>query len=165
MVKNTGISIISDMLSGRHRIYGRLAHIRRAAAAVLAVTAGLLVCGCDPHGMSVEQFSSTEKISLQVKGSVMLEYSPERHQLGFNPGKCEFRVHDDNMADYFILTCRTMPTAVGQTVTADLVYTTADDVATRRELEFEVTDMDEGDGRIWLWCSKAKIGIVVMAMR
>lgn len=125
----------------------------------------ILICGCGPHMFTIEEFSETENISLRIKGARILEYKAETHQLGFNREKCEFRVHDDDMADYFIITCDEMPSQTGQKVTADLKYTTPDDVKTRNGVEFEVTGIGTGDGRIWLWNQKYQIGAVVKALQ
>ena len=67
------------------------------------------------------------------------------------------------MANYFILKCKSFP-EVGNTVEADLIYTTADDIKTR-SLSFKVTDADSGTGKIWLWCQPKKIGVIIKVLQ
>lgn len=137
----------------------------RHIPASLAMTVLLLAAsGCDRRIFTVEQFTAVDEISLVIKGSTLLEYSPNTHQLGFSRDRCEFRVSDDNMADYFFLTCNELPSMTGQVIKADLEYTTPDDIKSRPGLELEVTGIDENSGKIWLWNERYQIGIVVMPL-
>lgn len=135
-------------------------YIKAATAVAMA-----FICSCEPRTFTMEQFSATEEISLRIKGARLLEYKAETHQLGFSRSKCEFRVHDDDMANYFIIRCSEMPSTTGQKVTADIEYTTSDDVKSRNGLEFEVADIEDGSGKIWLWNQKYQIGAVVKALQ
>ena len=58
-----------------------------------------------------------------------------------------------------------MPSTTGQKVTADIEYTTPDDVKSRNGLEFEVADIEDSSGKIWLWNQKYQIGAVVKALQ
>lgn len=133
--------------------------------AMTAAAACISVCSCEPHVFTIVEFTETEDISLRIKGAGLLEYKAETHQLGFNRSECEFRVHDDDMANYFIIKCNEMPSATGQKVTADIEYTTPDDVKTRNGIEFEVANINDSNGKIWLWNQKYQIGAVVMALQ
>ncbi len=133
---------------------------------IMATVAAMgIICGCEQHVFTVEQFNETESISLSIKGARIIEYKAETHQMGFNLVECEFRVHDDDMANYFIIRCNEMPSTTGQKVTADIEYTTPDDVKSRNGLEFEVTDIEDSSGKIWLWNQKYQIGAVVKALQ
>lgn len=133
--------------------------IIRAAAAILA---GAMLSGCELYQFTVEEFAGIDEISLTIKGTKTFVYSPERHQIGFNPDKYEFRVSDDNMADYFFLDCDDMPVRTDQVLTGDLEYTTPDDIKSRHGLDLRVTDVR--NGKIWLWNQKYRIGIVVATL-
>ncbi len=136
--------------------------MKRYGTAYMAavILAALVMQSCDRYNFSEEDFAEIGNISLHVNGALMLDYSPERHQIGFSPDRIEFRVSDDGMADYFFLSCDEMPSQTGQRLHADLEYTTPDDIKTKKGIEFVVTDMDSG-GLIWLWNSRYGIGAVV----
>ena len=121
----------------------------------------LCFCGCkrfDPEEILLPR----EDISLTVKGEVMLTYDPMTFQLGYNEDRNEFRVFDDNVGNWFTLTCSSRPTGTGDTLSADLSWTTENSTKSRRGLQFSVERTDS-DGKIWLWCKEEAIGIVVKA--
>ena len=131
-------------------------------AAILAF--GLAaVSGC-VKGYGFEKLQENSDIGLMVKGSYAVRYDEANFQMGFNEDRKEFWVTDDNMADYFVLRCGKMPEP-GGTLTADVVYTTRDDVKSRSGLEFEVQDYDSDSGKIKLWNQSYRIGVIVMILR
>ena len=103
---------------------------------------------------------SRSDISLTIKGKLQMSFDEMTCQLGYNTDRNEFRVYNDKLTDWFILRCSAKPTSNGQKVTADLEYTTKDDVKTLTGLEFIVQDTSS-DGLIWLWDKKKKTGVVV----
>ena len=128
---------------------------------LIASVLSVLPAGCVQSPFSEKEFSGKEEISLYINGILLHEYIPETHQLGYNPSKNEIRICNDNMSDYFILDFDEMPSEEGQTVTATIEYTTADDIKIKKGLEFNVTKTDIAEGKIWLWSSKGKIGAVI----
>ena len=122
-----------------------------------------LLAGCI-QGLTLEEFSNESDIGLIIRNSYQLRYELTGYQIGCNESRNEFWVMDDDMANYFILTCKSFP-EVGGTVEADLIYTTADDVKTRSGLSFKVTDADSGTGKIWLWCQPKKIGVIIKVLQ
>ena len=98
-----------------------------------------------------------------MKGELEMTFDENTCQLGYNTGRNEFRVYDEKLANWFVLRCSAKPTSEGQKITADLEYTTADDVKTLTGLEFTVEDTNS-DGFIWLWNRDKKIGIVVKSL-
>lgn len=102
-------------------------------------------------------------ISLTVKGELMMSFNENTCQLGYNSEKNEFRVYDDKLANWFVLRCNASPDTEGQVVTADLEYTTSNDLKTHKGLEFSVEQVKSG-GLIWLWNEDKRIGIVVKAL-
>lgn len=106
---------------------------------------------------------SRSDISLTMKGELEMTFDENTCQLGYNTGRNEFRVYDEKLANWFVLRCSAKPTSEGQKITADLEYTTADDVKTLTGLEFTVEDTNS-DGFIWLWNRDKKIGVVVKVL-
>ena len=101
-----------------------------------------------------------QDISLTVKGTEVLAYDPETFQIGYNERKNEFRVFDDNMGNWFVLTCKERPSAEGQTLKADIRWTATNTTRSRTGLYFKVEKTDSS-GQIWLWCEDEAIGVVV----
>lgn len=124
--------------------------------------AALLVASACQYNVE-EVLLSRSDISLSVKGELQMSFDENTCQLGYNTGRNEFRVYDEKLANWFILRCSAKPTSEGQTITADLEYTTADDVKTLTGLEFKVEDTNS-DGLIWLWNRDKKIGVVVKVL-
>lgn len=133
--------------------------MRRYILYVGAALAALTACNENIDEVLLQR----SDISLTVKGELMMSYDENTCQLGYNQERNEFRVYDDNIANWFIISCDAHPSSVGQEVTADLEYTTADDTKTYSNLEFSV-EKTSSDGLIWLWCKDKQIGLVVKAL-
>ena len=72
---------------------------------IIAVLAVILSAnGCKEYNVE-EILLLRDDISLTVKGETVISYDATYYQLGFNVQRNEFRVHDDAMANFFILTC------------------------------------------------------------
>ena len=105
------------------------------------------------------EFVATSDFSLKVKDDMVFRYDPLTCQVAFNREKGEFRVHTDNMSDFYAVTFTELPSTQGQTVTADLTWTTERDVLTRKNLTLEVVRI-EGD-QFWLWSNSGRIGLCI----
>lgn len=121
----------------------------------------MAVClaGCNIYDVEDILLPRTE-ISLTMKGDDVLIYTPYTYQLGYNAEKNEFRVFDDDMAHWFVLSCESRPSTVGQELKADLKWTSPSSTKTRNNLTFRVEKTDAG-GHIWLWCESDAIGVIV----
>ena len=128
---------------------------------LILVSMILCICGCNRFNPE-ELLLPREDISLTVKGEVMLTYDPKTFQLGCNEEGNEFRVFDDNVGNWFTLTCKGRPVLTGDVLSADLAWTTPSSTKTRRGLLFSIEKTDS-DGKIWLWCKEEAIGVVVKA--
>lgn len=106
---------------------------------------------------------SRSDISLTIKGKLQMAFNENTCQLGYNTGRNEFRVYDENLASWFILRCSAKPTSEGQTITADLEYATGKDPKSLTKLEFNV-EKTSSDGLIWLWNNDRNIGVVVKSL-
>ena len=101
-----------------------------------------------------------EDISLSVREQVLMSFDENTCQLGYNSARNEYRVYDENLANWYILKCSAQPPSEGQIVKADLEYTTEKDVKSLTDLEFSV-EKTSSDGLVWLWNKERKIGIII----
>lgn len=127
-----------------------------------ALAVAVLSAGCNPGGQLKEEFMETEDLGLTVGYYSILKYDPLTHQLCYNESRNEFRITDDTMANYFIITCYDSPSS-NSSVKADIIYTTDSDTKRKEGITFEVTKMDDS-GKIWLWNNKNRIGAVVQIL-
>ena len=129
-------------------------------SALLAVALTLSSCS----GNKIDQeFIATSDFSLRVKDETVFKYNPLTCQVAFNRAKNEFRVHTDNMSDYFCLDLSFVPTAEDQKVKGSITWTNHSDVVTKDGLSFVVTKTDRS-GKMWLWCRKERIGAVIQVL-
>lgn len=101
-----------------------------------------------------------EDLMLTWKGDVQLTYAPQTWQYSFNTAKNEYRVNDDNMANYFVIRCSERPSSEGQELSADVEWTVKSNIKRYEGLRFKVEKV-ASDGRIWLWSKSQKIGVVI----
>lgn len=124
-------------------------------AVVLATFAG-----CKSENLS-EEFVLDRTPRMEIKGYTTFLYDPLTCQVGFNQENCEFRVHTDNMSDFFIVRLNEMPSGENQIIEGTAQWTTGDDLHNKKT-RFSVVKMD-GD-RIWLWSAESRIAVVVQAL-
>jgi hypothetical protein len=101
-----------------------------------------------------------DDISLSIREELLMSFDENKCQLGFNSACYEYRVYDENLANWFVLKCSAKPTSEGQKVTVDLEYTTEKGIKTLADLEFSVVQTSS-DGLVWLWNKDRKIGTVI----
>ena len=131
----------------------------RLPASIYMILAVFLLASC--QGMKMDpEFAATTDCNLRVKGTVVFKYSSLTCQQAFNREKCEFRVHTDNMSDYYCVILNSVPTAEGQSVKGSITWTSQSDIVTKKDLSFQVKKTDRS-GRLWLWCRKEQIGVVI----
>ena len=126
---------------------------------IILVSIIMAVTSCRPYDID-EILLQREEVSLTIKGEVVFSLDPVTCQLGYSDKGNTFRVFDDNLGNWFILKCRTSPDTEGQSLKADLEYTTQTDTKTISGLVFTVEKTDR-NGHIWLWNDERKIGVVV----
>jgi len=129
---------------------------------IFPIVIAIILCSCQQGGPYTEAFTANGTIRLEQKGEALCTYDPASYQLAFNREKGEFRVHTDNMSDYFILDLDQIPGEAGQQVTGTIIWTTETDIYTKREITLETAKL-EGD-KIWLWNTKDRIGMVVKVL-
>lgn len=121
----------------------------------------ILLASC--QGKVDPEFIGLQDFGLQVKDTKVFNYNSLTWQTAFNRERCEFRVHTDNMSDYYCVTLNTVPSSEGQKVKGSVVWTSSSDVINKSGLNFSVEKIDRA-GRIWLWCKKERIGAVIQAL-
>lgn len=126
---------------------------------ILTLTLTLCLAGCNRYSPE-EHLLPREDISLTVKGELILSYDPLTFQLGYNEENHEFRVFDDDMGNWFSLSCKGRPVLVGDEISGDLSWTASSTTKSRKGLIFRVEKTDS-KGLIWLWCEDEAIGMVV----
>ena len=134
----------------------------KAIRRILALAAALaLLASCDSR-RERSSFVESGEIRLQVGREVQFRYDPLKCQLSFNRARREFRVQTDNVSDYYVATLSEIPVSEGQTLTADISWTTETDVLNRKNLALEVVRI-EGE-KIWLWSDSGRIGLSVVVL-
>lgn len=119
----------------------------------------LTAAGCEPYDIDLVLLSR-EDVSLTWKGADQIVYEPDTWQIGYNAERNEFRVHDDEMANYFTVKCSARPTDEGQELTADVQWTMISSIKRFDGIRFEVKRVS-ADGYIWMWSKTHNIGVVV----
>lgn len=130
--------------------------MKRLAAYTFLMLAALF-SGCSEARLS-DDFETDDMLRIEIKGYTVFRYDPATCQLGFNRETSEFRVHTDNMSDFFVIDLDEMPTAQEQRVKGMASWTTGDDLHVKKTI-FEVVKIQ--DNRIWLWSSESRIAAVV----
>lgn len=133
----------------------------RKFAAISACLLLLLLCACN-ETRRINAFVENNDIRLQVGSTVHFRYDPLTCQLSFSRDRKEFRAQTDNTSDYYSVVFTEIPSETGQTVGADLTWTTETDILTRKNLTLEVIKT-EGE-KIWLWSSSGRIGLSIMLL-
>lgn len=125
---------------------------------VLLAAAVLLFAACNPE-REMNAFSTGEDVRLVVGNAEQFVYDPAFCQMAYNRDKGQFRAHTDNTSDFFIANMSATPVSLGQSITADITWTTSDDIVSRKNLTLEVIRL-EGD-KVWLWSKSGHIGLTI----
>lgn len=118
------------------------------------------MAGCDEVDLS-EDFKINDQLRMEIKGYVTFSYDPLNCQIGFNRENCEFRVHSDNMSDFFSIRFDEMPASEGQRVYGTASWTTGDNLHSKKTI-FEVVRLESN--KIWVWSSDSRIAAVVQTL-
>ena len=116
--------------------------------------------GCRKSHVS-DDFKLNSTLRMEIKGYITFLYDPLTCQISYNPDKYEFRVHSDNMSDFYMLRLDEMPDRVGQSVNGVASWTTGDDLHSKKTA-FEALKFE--GGKIWLWSSSSRIAVVVQTL-
>lgn len=133
--------------------------MRSENKSILSCLMLVMLAGCNLYDVD-EVLLSRDDVSLTWKGEAVLVYEPDKWQMGYNSAKNEFRVHDDQMADYFVVRCEASPTDEGQELKADVEWTEESSMKRLEGVRLEVKKVS-ADGYVWLWGKNHSVGIVV----
>lgn len=127
----------------------------------LAAAACLALVSCREPEIYTPEFLTDNTLRLAVGKTEIITYDPLICQYAYNTDNLEFRLHTDNMSDYFTLRLQTEPTEEDQYVTAGLLRWTsptgADEV--RKNIALQVVKLE--DDVVWLWYSRESIKMTV----
>lgn len=121
----------------------------------------VLLCACRKDDFR-PVFVQAEEICMMQRGKTIFSYDPMTCQTGFNRKKGEFRVHTDNMSDFYIVTLNRIPVMEGERVEGTIVWTTPTAIYTKKKITLEAAKL-EGD-RIWLWHDQSQTGVMVRTL-
>ena len=116
---------------------------------------GLLSCNSKVE----EEFLLNDGLCLEEGGTTVFSYDPSTCQISYNPTLRQFRVMNDNMSGYYMVTCSDLPSAPGQKLTATVRWSTGTSVQTLSDIQLKVEKV-EGD-QIWLWSSRRRLAVSV----
>lgn len=117
-----------------------------------------LLTACNKNKME-EAVLESEDLCLIIKDKTIFTYDENDCQISFKPSTREFRIGDDTMDDYFILTTSVIPSYKGEKVKGDLLWTSSSSVQSRKYIQFEVQKIE--NGTVWLWSKTDRIAAVV----
>lgn len=123
----------------------------------------LCICLASCSGKVSEEFLANPSLCLESDGDVIFSYSPADCQISFNQDKKQFRVMDDTMSKYYMVTLNDMPSSLGQKLSADIVWVSGNGVQNLSDVELKVEKI-EGD-QVWLWSSRRKLAVSVRIIR
>ena len=123
----------------------------------LIFTCIIMICSCTHWNR--QEFSADGTIKLEVGGKAIFTYDALSCQMSYNSTTGTFRAMTDNASDYFTVAFRSIPSSVGERITADLSWTTANDIIERKDVALEVLRL-EGD-KVWLRNQSGQIALVV----
>ena len=121
-----------------------------------------LACACRDDNFIDPFIERTDEVCMVQRGRTVFTYNPASCQMAFNRERREFRVHTDNMSDFYTVTLSEIPSEQGRKVTGTLVWTDDNEVNARKNVTFTAERL-EGD-RIWLWTANGQIGVVVRVL-
>lgn len=127
---------------------------------ILIISVLLAAVSCTTTQELNEELLQRSEISMTWKSEVQLSYNPLTYQLGHNEARNEYRVYDDLLGNWLVVKCSAKPSYEGQTLTADVTWTTSNNIKRGNDLEFTVQKMDDS-GMIWMWNNSSKIGLVI----
>jgi len=125
---------------------------------LLIVASFALMTACSHN--DIPEILEDDTPSLVIKGVRKFRFDKLTCQESFSISRNEFRIGDDKMSDYFVLTLNQLPVSEGMSVKGKLTWTTDDDIRTIKNQTFSVLKIDENQ-TVWLKCEAENIYVVV----
>lgn len=126
----------------------------------------MLICiaASSCQGSKVDpEFVDTNTTGLTVKEQKVFVFDSMNCQTSFKRESCEYRSFTDNMSDYYCVKLDYVPTENGQKVKGELKWTSKSEIISKKGLSFTVEKTDRS-GRLWLWCRKESIGVIIQTL-
>ena len=126
----------------------------------------MLICiaASSCQGSKVDpEFVGTNTTGLTVKGQKVFVFDSMNCQTSFKRESCEYRSFTDNMSDYYCVKLDYVPTENGQKGKGELKWTSKSEIISKKGLSFTVEKTDRS-GRLWLWCRKESIGVIIQTL-
>ncbi len=123
-----------------------------------AFAAGLLLSSCGSHTYTPE-FLTDSTLRFEAGRQRVFAFTPADCQYTYNLQNCVFRAHTDNMSAFYSVSLASLPTAEGEMIVADLLWSGARGFEERKEIALEVVKL-EGD-TAWLWFSPESLRMTV----
>ena len=121
----------------------------------------LAFTGCDNKKVEMDlDMYNSEQVSLMVRGKKVFVFDELNGQLAYNRTLRQFRAGNDDMSNYFVLTCNDLPREEGQEIRADLQWKSGNAVKNTSGVTLKVEKYD-GTGLVWLWNAADKTGAIV----
>ncbi len=118
--------------------------------AILAAASAALA-SCSKDGEAQEQFMTIcSDYGMTVDGVQVVSIGEYRVQTSFYEDKKQFRVSDDTMENFYVLTVDKIPSGEGSTFEGDLGWGNARTASQKSGLSFKVISVE--DDRFWVWC-------------
>jgi len=128
----------------------------------LYILSGLLLSALFSCGRVAEMDAAlleSETLCLKIKDRMIFTFDEETHQTGYNATLHQFRMGNDDMSEYVVLTCSGALVS-GKAVEASMEWTVNNSIQTHDGISFKVEKMSD-DGTVWLWSATDRIAAVV----
>ena len=135
---------------------------RSLTAYIIAAVCALTATSCHKTLQPDSSFVDSSSIQLSFKGKKILEYCPATFQLAFKASRKEFRMFDDQMKRWCIVTCSELPSEQGQKIDATVSWSTPESDG-QEKVKMEVVKA-VGD-EYWLWCGNKNKRLAVTVCR
>jgi hypothetical protein len=138
---------------------------------IFIIFLALLAAGCTEDGVTPSKaFSDQSDISLMIDDNVVMTFNQDTDQLSFNRKRGMFRVGNDDMTEYFMLSAHEdsgFNLVEDLEFIGDLTYCTGGEVTKITDLTWTITafDTDDYGTKVHLWCDDNKIGAVMYAVK
>lgn len=133
----------------------------KAKVFFISLALAFALCSCTKSELD-PRFIEEDTVRLVVSGSEVFRYNELSCQMSYNSGRREFRVHTDNMSDYFILTLSKIPSSTNQETEGGIVWNTASGSGRANSTAFKAVKLE--GGKIWLWDAADNISVVVTCL-
>lgn len=114
---------------------------------VILALCALAAFGCEDDP-DLELAKSSGDIRLEIGGKTVFLFDPLTCQTGFDQTGKEFRIHNDDMSEYFVLSLSHIPDQENEFITGDLSWTTPDGISSKKKMALETIQVTED--RMWL---------------